>query len=577
MPDAASNDHSMLGDAVVFLLAAIVVVPLFRHFRVNSIVGYIVAGIVIGPHGLTLIRDVEGTHRLAEFGIVFMLFAIGLELSFERLKTMARYVFGLGLAQVVVTGATLAGAALVFGAGWGQAAVIGGALALSSTAFVLQLLSERGELSSHFGRVVLSVLLLQDLAVVPGLAVVTALGSEPDALAWALIVAGLKGVAALGLLLAAGRLVLRPLYRTIAQTRSPELFAAATLLVVLATAWGTAVAGMSMALGAFLAGLMLAGTEYRHHRSKPTSVLPGASCLGCSSCRSRMLLDLTTIIPQLPAIMAAVVLLILSKALITAALGWCFRLPLSVAVNAGLHLAQGGEFAFVLFSLAMGAAVLPMDMGQFLLAVVAISMTLTPLLAFVGRTVQARLEQGAAGGVEALMIEADGYRDHVVIAGFGRVGRTVAQMLDALDVQWIAIDLDAKSVAQARSRGLQVFFGDAAQEAITAAAGLERARAAVITLDDPTAAASALRNIKKKLPDIPVIVRARDASNMGDLMRGGATSVMPETIESSLLLGGAVLRSLGQAEAQIGEVIELLRRDAIESDQSAGADKRQAD
>jgi CPA2 family monovalent cation:H+ antiporter-2 len=573
MPDAASNDYSMLRDAVVFLLAAIVVVPLFRHFRVNSIVGYIVAGIVIGPHGLALIRDVEGTHRLAEFGIVFMLFTIGLELSFERLKTMARYVFGLGLAQVVVTGAVLASGALVFGAGWGQAAVIGGALALSSTAFVLQLLSERGELSSHFGRVVLSVLLLQDLAVVPGLAVVTALGSEPEALAWALIVAGLKAIAALGLLLAVGRLVLRPLYRMIAETRSPELFAAATLLVVLATAWGTAAAGLSMALGAFLAGLMLAGTEYRHQIEADIRPARGL-LLGLFFMSIGMLLDLATIIPQLPAIIAAVALLISSKALIAAALGWCFRLPLPVAVNAGLHLAQGGEFAFVLFSLAMGAAVLPMEMGQFLLAVVAISMTLTPLLALAGRKVQARLEQRAAGGLEALMTETEGYSDHVVIAGFGRVGRTVAQMLDARDVQWIAIDLDAKNIAQARSRGLQVFFGDAAQDAITAAAGLDRARAAVITLDNPAAAASALRNIKKKLPDIPVIVRARDASNMGELMRGGATSVMPETIESSLLLGGAVLRSLGQAESEIDEVIEFFRRDAVEGGQRAADDEQ---
>jgi CPA2 family monovalent cation:H+ antiporter-2 len=564
----------MLRDTVVFLLAAIVVVPLFRHFRVNSIVGYIVAGIVIGPYGLALIRDVEGTHRLAEFGIVFMLFAIGLELSFERLKTMARYVFGLGIAQVVVTGAVLASGALVFGAGWGQAAVIGGAMALSSTAFVLQLLSERGELSTHFGRVILSVLLLQDLAVVPGLAIVTALGSEPEALAWALIVAGFKAIAALGLLLAVGRLVLRPLYRIIAETRSPELFAAATLLVVLATAWGTAAAGLSMALGAFLAGLMLAGTEYRHQIEADIRPARGL-LLGLFFMSIGMLLDLAAIIPQLTAIMAAVTLLVLSKASIAAVLGWCFRLPPSIAANVGLHLAQGGEFAFVLFSLAMGAAVLPIEMGQFLLAVVAISMTLTPLLALAGRKVQTRLEQRGVSGLEALVIETEEYSDHVVIAGFGRVGRTVAQMLDACDVQWIAIDLDAKNVAQARSIGLQVFFGDAAQEAISAAAGIERARAAVITLDDPTAAASALRNIKKKLPDIPVIVRARDASNMGDLMRIGATTVMPETIETSLLLGGAVLRSLGQAESEIGEVIELFRRDAVEAGQSTASDKQQ--
>lgn len=205
MPEPAFQDHSLLRDAVVLLLAAIIVVPLFRRFRINSVIGYLVAGVTIGPHSLGLISEVEGTHQLAELGIVFMLFAIGLELSLERLRVMARYVFGFGVAQVAMSGAILAGGALLFGYGWGQAAIIGGALALSSTAFVLQLLSQRGELSTHFGRVILSVLLLQDLAVVPGLAVITALGREPEALALALIFAGLKAVAALIILIVVGR------------------------------------------------------------------------------------------------------------------------------------------------------------------------------------------------------------------------------------------------------------------------------------------------------------------------------------------------------------------------------------
>jgi CPA2 family monovalent cation:H+ antiporter-2 len=553
------HDYSLLRDAIVFLMAAILIVPVFRRLGVNAVIGYLVAGLAIGPHGMALIEDVEGSHRLAELGVVFMLFAIGLELSFERLRVMARYVFGLGIVQVAGTGLMLGLTAMLFGAAWGQAAVIGGALALSSTAFVLQLLSDRGELSTHLGRVVLSVLLLQDLAVVPGLAVVSALSGEPESLALTLTVAGLKAVLALVLILAVGRLVLRPLYRFIAGTRSSELFAAATLLVVLATAWSTAEAGLSMALGAFLAGLMLAGTEYRHQIDADIRPVRGI-LLGLFFISVGMLVDLRTVIPQIPQIGIVVALLILAKATLLTAFGRLFRLPLPLAANAGLHLAQGGEFAFVLLSLAMGTAVLPVELGQFLLAVVACSMALTPLLASMGRKVQAWLEQRGIGGVEALASQAATRSRHVVIAGFGRVGRTVAQMLDARDVQWIAVDRDAAAVAEARAKGLPVFFGDARQETITKAANLEEAKAAVVTLDDPQAAQAVLRCLKRHHPDLPVIVRARDPSDMMHLLSEGASTVVPEAIESSLVLGGAVLRSLGEQEHHVEDAKDRIRR-----------------
>jgi CPA2 family monovalent cation:H+ antiporter-2 len=553
----------MLQDAIVFLAAAVVVVPLFRQFGVNSVVGYLAAGVTIGPYGFALISEVEGTHRLAELGVVFMLFAIGLELSLERLKVMAQYAFGLGVAQVAVSGTILAGGALLFVSGWGEAAVIGGALALSSTAFVLQLLAQRGELSTHLGRVILSVLLLQDLAVVPGLAIVTALGGAPEALAWALFLAGVKALAALVLLLGAGRLVLRPLFRMIASTRNPDLFAAATLLVVLATAWGTAQAGLSMALGAFLAGLTLAGTEYRHQIEADIRPVRGI-LLGLFFISIGMLVDLRVVLPQFPQVVAAAAILIFSKALIMTVLGRMFGLPLPMAANVGLNLAQGGEFAFVLFSLAMASGVLPAATGQFLLAVVAISMAVTPLLAMAGRQAQASLEQRGIGGLDALAAGAESYSGHVIIAGFGRVGRTVAKMLDERDQRWIAVDIDPAAVDQARSKGQHVFFGDASQRPIMDAAKVQQARAAVITLDDPFASASILRNIRKDLPDLPVIVRARDLEHMRDLIRHGATSVMPETIESSLLLGGIVLRSLGEADNRVEELIERLRRTSYE-------------
>jgi CPA2 family monovalent cation:H+ antiporter-2 len=560
MPEASPHDYSMLRDAIVILMAAIVIVPLFQRFRLNAIVGYLVAGLVVGPYGMALVKEVEGSHRLAELGIVFMLFAIGLELSLERLRVMARYVFGLGVAQVAAAGLVLGlGAMVVFGAGWEQAAVIGGALALSSTAFVLQLLAQRGELSTHLGRVILSVLLLQDLAVVPGLAIVTALGAGSDTLAWTLTLAGLKALAALAVLLVLGRLVLRPLYRVIAGTRSPELFAAATLLVVLATAWGSAVAGLSMGLGAFLAGLMLAGTEYRHQIEADIRPVRGI-LLGLFFMSIGMLVDLRTVVPQLPQIAAIVVLLVLSKALILTALGLLFRLSLAVSASVGLHLAQGGEFAFVLFSLAMGTTVIPVDTGQLLLAAVAVSMAITPLLALAGRTLEAWLEQRGLGGVATLKLEAQVYSNHVVIAGFGRVGRTVAQMLDVQQIQWVAVDRDAARVSEARARNLPVFFGDAAQESITRAARVDHARAAVITLDDPKAAISVVKNLRSNLPDLPVIVRARDSADFTQLVESGASDAVEEAVESSLLLGKAVLRNLGQSDSQIELAADRVRQ-----------------
>ena len=325
-----------------------------------------------------------------------------------------------------------------------------------------------------------------------------------------------------------------------------------------------------MALGAFLAGLMLAGTEYRHQIEADIRPVRGI-LLGLFFISIGMLVDMRVILPQLPQVLAVAVGLMVCKATVGMLVGRLFGLPISLAANAGLHLAQGGEFAFVLFSLAMGTAVLPVATGQFLLAVVAITMGSTPLLAAAGRRAQARLEQRGVGGTATLAAEAERYSGHVVIAGFGRVGKTIAQMLEARDLRWVAVDLDAANVAEARAKGLQVFFGDAAKEAITQAARVDHARAAVITLDDPAAAGAVLRCIRKDLPDLPVVVRARDTAHMKDLLRSGATSVMPETIESSLLLGGMLLRTLGEGESQIEEVIERLKRVSYDMSAPNGA------
>lgn len=561
MPEILPHETSYLRDALLFLLAAVVIVPIFRQLRVNPVLGYLIAGGAIGPYGLALVSNVGETHRLAEFGIVFMLFTIGLELSLDRLKTMARYVFGFGSLQVAFSGLALGVGAAFLGVSWAQAAVIGGALALSSTAFVLQILSDRAELPTRLGRVALSILLLQDLAVVPGIAVVTALGGEPESLAQALTVAALKAVVALAVLLVAGRLVLRPLYRMIAGTRSPELFAAATLLVVLGTAWGTAQAGLSMPLGAFLAGLMLAGTEFRHQIEADIRPVRGI-LLGLFFLSVGMLIDLRLVAAELPRIAALVAALILLKAAIVVALGRIFGLAMPLAVSLGLHLAQGGEFAFVLFSLAMGTAVLPLETGQLLLGVVAVSLALTPFLATAGQRAQRLLERRGLGSTDMTGTETQDITDHVIIAGFGRVGRTIARLLDAQGQRWLAVDLDAANVAAWRRLGLPVFFGDAGGHAVFRAVGAERARAAVITMDDAKAAAAAVGALRQNLPDLPIIVRAHDHQHLDEFAAAGVTHVIPEMTEASLLLGGAVLRTLGMSDDQVASAIAPFRRNA---------------
>lgn len=543
---------------MVFLLAAVAIVPIFRRLQASPVIGYLAAGAVIGPYGFGFVRDIEESHTLAELGIVFLLFTIGMELSLERLKIMARYVFGLGTAQVGLTGLAIGAFALVMGASFPMAAVVGGALALSSTAFVLQLLSERGELSSRLGRVVLAVLLLQDLAVVPGIAIVTALGDPGETLWLVLALAGLKALVALVVILTLGRLALRPLYRVIAATRSPELFAATTLLVVLATASATAAAGLSMALGAFLAGLLLAGTEYRHQIEADIQPFRGI-LLALFFMSVGMLIDLRLLAENAAEIAVLVIGLVVLKGAIIAALARAFGFPLPLAVNIGLHLAQGGEFAFVLFTLATRNGVIGGDVGQLLFGVVAVSMVATPVLVDMGRRLQLALERRSLADASPLAAEGEALRDHVIITGYGRVGQAIGRLLAAQDIPYLALDMDPDRVKEARLQGLPVFFGDAGRHTVLHAAGVDHARAVVVTLDDPAATARLLEVLRQDHPDLQIFARARDHHHLDRLMRAGATSVVPELAEGSLQLGGAVLKGLGQEPGAVDVLIEHFR------------------
>ncbi len=554
------SDTPFLYEVLVFLVAAVLVVSLFRGLRAGPDLGYLVAGMLIGPFGLGIIEDVEATRGLAKLGVVFLLFTIGLELSFARLKVMRFHVFGLGTAQVAISGLALGALAWVFGADARAAILIGAALALSSTAIVLQILSERGEIASRAGRISLAILLLQDLAVVPFLLLVPLLGEEQASIPAVLGLAALKAAAALVGFVLIGRLFVQPLFRVIAAHRSPELLVGLTLLVVLGISWATELAGLTLALGAFLAGLLLAETEFRHQVEADIQPFRGI-LLGLFFMTVGMSMDVGLAVGRALPVAAIVVGLILVKTVIIAALCRLFGFSLGLSLRQGLLLSEGGEFAFVLFGLGLSFGVLAYDTGQILLLGVAVTMALTPLLAALGRRISDALAHEDRGGVGRLAEEAGDLQNHVLIAGFGRVGQTIAKLLTASQVPYIALDLETRRIAEGRMRGLPVYYGDASQPNVLRAAGAERARAAAITIDNPRGAARAVALLRQHFPDLEIFVRARDRAHFAELHAAGADVIVLEAMEAGLQLAGQVLRSVGSAEHEVAQVIDEFRRE----------------
>ncbi|MCP4330658.1 MAG: portal protein [Alphaproteobacteria bacterium] len=543
---------------LIFLLAAVVVVPLFQRIKASPVLAYLVAGAVIGPYAFGLIKDLETTRHIAEFGIIFLLFAIGLELSFDRLKAMRREVFGLGTCQMVITALILGTGAYALGMPIELAIIVGGGLAFSSTALVVQLLSETGMTNTRFGRTAFSILLLQDLAVVPLLALVPLLAEEEQNIATSLGIAGLKAVVALVGLTLLGRLILRPVYRVVAGTRNPELFVGATLLIVLGTSWATAQTGLSLALGAFLAGLLLSETEYVHQIEVDIQPFRGLF-VGLFFMSVGMAIDPALVLAEAYTVVGLVVLLLAVKGLLILILCRLFGFPLDISVRVGALLAQCGEFAFVLFGLAVVVGIMPLTTGQLLLVVVGLTMVATPALAALGMRLGAALEHRELTDRSRLGQDTAGLGEHMLIAGFGRVGQTVARLLQDHGVAYIALDLNQKTITKARDQGFQVYYGNAGRFDILRVAGVERARGAVVTLDNPIAAMSAVRALHQLCPHGDIIVRAHDRSNSDELKAAGATMVVPEILEASLQLAGQTLRAAGVPAEVVDASLEALR------------------
>lgn len=554
------NHSEVLFDILIFLMAAVIVVPVFQRLRTSPILGYLTAGIIVGPYGLALIRDSDAAHTLAEFGVVFLLFMVGLELSMERLRSMSKYVFGLGGLQVSITACLIGGIAWFFGMSEEAAMIIGGGLALSSTAFVLQLLIERGERASPHGEASFAILLFQDLAIVPLLILVSSLGEANGSFITSLGLAIAKAAGALILVVGLGRHILRPVYRVVAETRNSELFVATTLLVILGTGWLMSLVGISMVLGAFLVGVLLAETEYKHQVEADIRPFRGL-LLGLFFISVGMSINISLIQEEIGKIALIVVALMAGKSLVTAIICRGFGLSISISARVGMLLSQGGEFGFVLFFAASTLGLLPVDTMQMLLVCIAITMIATPAMA----NLAGRFSEFWKKREDSPMEEAEKIReersDHVIIGGFGRVGQTVAKILSAGGVPYIALDLDIPRITQCRAKEIPVFYGDVSQADTLRAAGADRARCAIITIDQHSTAEHIVKALRELFPNLPIYSRAQDLLHGRDLEAQGSTQAVPETLEASLQLGAIALTSLGKNSDEVISIVENLRKD----------------
>ncbi len=550
-------DISLYKQVLIVLGAAGLVIPLFHRLHVSSTLGFILVGIVVGPFGLASLTQLlpwlsvftinrpEAIEPIARLGVVLLLFMIGLELSFERLWVMRRLVFGLGSLQLVLCTLTLALTAERLGYNPRSALIAGVALAMSSTAVVIQVLSEERRLNTSIGRSSFAILLFQDLAVVPVLFVLGAIArtSHTGAITgFGLAVA--EAFLAIIAIVALGRLVLRPLFRSVARTRSAEVFVAACLLVVIVTGLATASAGLSMALGALIGGLLLAGTEYRRQVEVTIEPFKGLA-VGVFLITVGMSLDIRTIGSHPLLVSGAAAGMVLLKLPIVAALTRGFGLNWANSLHTGLLLGPGGEFAFVIVSLASAEHLLAPDAAGVVLFVTALTMAAIPLLSKLGDRVAPRLAPNTPIDPSMLVPEVYDRLPRVIVAGFGRVGQTVAAMLEAHQVPYVAIDHDPDRVARQRERGASVFFGDIRHIELLRRLHLETARALVVTLDNPAAADEVVAGARAARVDLLIVARARDARHAAHLYRIGASDAVPETIEASLQLSEAVLVDVG--------------------------------
>jgi monovalent cation:H+ antiporter-2, CPA2 family len=552
---------------LLYLLAAVLGVVACRSLKLPPMLGYLAVGVVIGPNALALAKNAEGVRNLGEYGVVFLMFVIGLEFNLPKLRAMRRHVFGLGLFQVLLTmlGATLASLAMamlapkLWGMSWQTALALSGALAMSSTAIVMKLMTERLEMESEHGKRIMGVLLFQDLAVVPLLVLIPALGAADEHMFETLALATLKATGLITLLLVGGPRVMRFWLTLVARRKSEELFVLNLLLITLGLAWLTEMAGLSLALGAFIAGMLISETQYKHQVE--TDIRPFHDVLlGLFFISIGMMLDWRLVFERWPLVLLLFTLPVLFKAALVTLLTRGLGAPAGVSLRTGLYLAQAGEFGFVLLTLAQANALVPPALLNPILASMVLSMMVTPFIILYSNRLVMKLVSSEwlqqSLQMTSIARKSITANKHVIICGYGRCGQNLARMLERENIPYIALDLDPDRVRQAAAAGDSVVFGDAARLPALMAAGLARASAVVITYLEVPGAMKVLSHIRDHAPQVPVIVRTQDDHDLEALRQAGATEVVPEAIEGSLMLASHALALVGVPMRRVIRIVQ---------------------
>jgi monovalent cation:H+ antiporter-2, CPA2 family len=558
---------SALEITLLYLLAAVLGVVVCRSFKLPPMLGYLAVGVVIGPNALALSQNSDGVRHLGEFGVVFLMFVIGLEFNLPKLRAMRKHVFGLGLLQVAVTisGASLIALGLatlfpnLWGMGWQAAVALSSALAMSSTAIVVKLMVERLEMESEHGKRVMGVLLFQDLAVVPLLVLIPALGASGDNLGNALAVAGLKAAVLVTLLLVGGQHIMRRWLTLVARRKSDELFVLNLLFITLGLSWLTEMAGLSLALGAFIAGMLISETEYKHQVE--TDIRPFHDVLlGLFFISIGMLLDWRLVLERWPLVLLLLVVPTFLKAALVMLLARALGATAGVGMRTALYLAQAGEFGFVLLTLAQHNALVPPALLNPILASMVLSMLATPFIVMYSNRIVMKLvaNEWLQQSLQMTTIarKSINANRHVIICGYGRCGQNLARMLEGEKIPYMALDLDPDRVRQATAAGDSVVFGDAGRLQALMAAGLARASAVVVTYLDEAAALKVLANTRSHAPQVPVIVRTQDDHSLEKLQAAGATEVVPEALEGSLMLASHALALVGVPMRRVIRIVQ---------------------
>jgi CPA2 family monovalent cation:H+ antiporter-2 len=579
---AVSVNIAAYSDALVVLGTAGIVVPMVRHWGISPVLGYLGAGAVLGPLGLgsfkgdypflywVTVVDKENVAGIADLGVVFLLFLIGVELSYERLKTMRRLVFGLGGLQIELSALVIGAFVAIAGGTPAVAMVLGACLALSSTAIVLEVLSNQDRLATTAGRTSFSVLLAQDLAVVPILLFISTLGARTGGSVVTSLALALSNAAlAVIFIVVVGRLFLRPLFRLVASVGTSELFVAAILFVIVGTGVAAAVAGLSMALGAFVAGLLLAETEYRKAIESTIEPFKGL-LLGLFFFTVGMNIDFRELARDPLWVFSAVAGLIAVKASLLIGLARLYRVPWPAAIETGLLLGPGGEFAFVCVGMATTFGLIGANLSSFVLAVTSITMVLIPALSLVARRLASKFQPPKVLDAE-LAVAPSGGSGHAIVIGHGRVGQVVCAMLERHGFKYIAVDRNADAVTEHRRRGRDVYYGEATNPAFLKSCGLMDAAGVIVTVGSEID--EIVDQVRELRPDILIVSRARDAAHARHLYAHGVTDAVPETIEASLQLSEAALVGLGMA---MGPVIASIheKRDEFRQELQRAAGKQ---